>query len=485
MLQLSPAASLQPAIPMQKRPRRPVYAVPESLHIPLADIDAPEKLPRFLLLGERDDASFKRTENGFHVEYVWPEFSTGPVCRLEVNDEKRIQVIELWNGEKLFHSSGTGETLTDALNYHFGGTLALRDAQRIFPDHVVAPAHLDPREPFFRGWFSRELGINWKLPVPGVRLNVEQPAGILRALVLPCSASLDELIRQYRERSDSYSVELDDRLRHGVFSHRVADVSWHRLNHQRRYVEHAECRIFVGAWRAVVELAQFLHERRSLTDGRFHAFACFPHNLVKPFRIQQGRKGEKGSIVAEYPPLLPPQLGIGVTEGFTPRALGDLSPYRSGGPEEKQRVLRQAIERAFPIDGNPKLFALSNPAAPTISLRRSAEEQAKVPVLCVLLDDTSRMYTVAGIVCDASANRVKLGHVAKAGQQKFFIAPNLPDQTYCHDPEGFHYLLPDVVRQLETELNAGWIVEDFVLSGRLAGKDLTSSRAAGPRQEGW
>ena len=82
MLQLSPAASLQPAIPMQKRPRRPVYAVPESLHIPLADIDAPEKLPRFLLLGERDDASFARTEVGFHIDYVWPAFSAGPVCRL-------------------------------------------------------------------------------------------------------------------------------------------------------------------------------------------------------------------------------------------------------------------------------------------------------------------------------------------------------------------------------------------------------------------
>ena len=484
MPQLSPAASLQLSIPLQKRPSRPVYAVPESLHIPLADIDAPDKLPRFLLLGERDDASFERTENGFHVEYVWPEFSTGPVCRLEVNDEKRIQVIELWNGEKVFHSFGTGETLTDALNYHYA-TLALRDAQRISPDHHVAPAELDPREPFFRGWFERELGISWKLPVPGVRLNVEEPAGILRALVLPSSDSLDELIRQYREQPDSYSVELDDRLRHGVFSHRAADVSWHHLDNERRHVEQTECRIFVGAWRAVVELAQFLHERRSLTEGRLHAFACFPHNLVRPFRIQQGREGEKGSIMMEYPPLLPPQLGIGVTEGFAPEALGDLSPFRSGGPEEKQRVLRQAIEGAFPIDGNPTLFVLSNPAAPSISLRRSSEEQAKVPVLCVLLDDTSKMYTVAGIANDASAKRVKLGHVAKAGKQEFFIAPNLPDQTYCHDPEGFHYLLPDVVRQLESELNAGWIVEDFVLSGTLEGKDLTSSMPAGPRQEGW
>ena len=61
---LSPAASLQSAIPLQKRPSRPVYAVPESFHIPLADIDSPDTLPRFLLLGERDDASFERTDEG-------------------------------------------------------------------------------------------------------------------------------------------------------------------------------------------------------------------------------------------------------------------------------------------------------------------------------------------------------------------------------------------------------------------------------------
>ena len=378
MLQLSPAASLQSAIPLQKR--RPVYAVPESFRIPLPDIDAPGKLPRFLLLGERDDASFEPTEDGFNVEYVWPGFSTGPVCRLEAKG-KQIDVMELWNGETVFHSFGTGDTLTDALSYHYEATLAWRDAQRIFPDHHVAPGELDPREPFFRGWFTREFGINWKLPVPGVRLNVQQPAGILRALVLPCCSSLDELIRQYREQPDAYSVDLDDRLRHGIFTHRSAVVHWHRLGEDRRHAEHTECRVFVGAWRAVVELAQFLHERRSLTGGRLHPFACFPHNLVKPFRMQQGRKGEEDSIMVEYPPLLPPQVGIGMTEGLTPESLGDLSPYRSGGPESKQEILRQAVERAFPVDGGSTLFALSNPAAPVISLRRSAKEQAKVPVL--------------------------------------------------------------------------------------------------------
>ena len=174
-----------------------------------------------------------------------------------------------------------------------------------------------------------------------------------------------------------------------------------------------------------------------------------------------------------------------MTEGLTPESLGDLSPYRAGGPEEKQRILRQAIDRAFPVGGDSTLFVLSNPAAPVISLQRSPEDQATVPVLCVLPEDPDAMYKVAEIVCDASGERVKLGHVAKGGQQKFFIAPNLPDDTYCHDPEGFHYLLHDVVRQLETELEAGWIVEDFVLSGSQDGKELTSSRAAGSRQEGW
>ena len=32
--------------------------------------------------------------------------------------------MELWNGEKVFDSFGSGKTLTDALNYHYGATLA-------------------------------------------------------------------------------------------------------------------------------------------------------------------------------------------------------------------------------------------------------------------------------------------------------------------------------------------------------------------------
>jgi hypothetical protein len=106
MLHLSPAASLQSAIPLQERPSRPVYAVPESFHIPLSDIDAPNKLPRFLLLGKRDDASFERTEDGFNVEYVWPAFSTGAVCRLEAKG-KQIDVVvhTLW-GSPVDYLSG-------------------------------------------------------------------------------------------------------------------------------------------------------------------------------------------------------------------------------------------------------------------------------------------------------------------------------------------------------------------------------------------
>ncbi len=490
-MHLSPAASLQSAFPAPDRLTLPSFAVPDSFATPLEEIDTPDKLPRYLLLGERDDASFEPAPSGFSINYTWSAFGQGPVCRVEVADN-RLDIIELWDGETVFHSFFAGKTLTEGLTYHFGATLANRDARRNSAEHDVATARLDPREPFFRQWFARELGINWQLPVPGIRLAVEQPAGILRALVLPSipgdSRVLTDLVRQYQQRPGAWVVDgLDDRLRHGTFSRRRADVRWRRLDSDDEFeVEATECRVFVGAWRAVVELAQFLHEQGwPLIGDRLNAFACFPYNLVQPYRTQQGRLDDERSLTVDYPPLLPPQVGLGVTEGFVPESLGDLTPYRAGGPEEGQQVLRQAIDRAFPVHGGPTLFAMANPRAPTIWLQRpAAAEQVTVPVLCVLLDGKS-LWNIAQIVHDASGKRLKLGHQVTAGEQSFFIAPNLPDETFCHDPEGFHYLLPDVVKRLETELEASWVVEDFVMSGVQQGKELSSCASAGPRQEGW
>jgi hypothetical protein len=490
---LSPAASLQPSFPPPQAPRFAPFSVPDSLRVRLHDIATPGNLPRFLLLGERDDESFERTEDGFVVEYRWDDFSRQAVCRLK-STAGRLEVEELWDGKIVTCSFSGGETLSQALGYHFRATLSLRDAQRRHPDGVVCPKELDPREAFFFRWFRTEFGINWKLPSPTGRLAVEQPEGLLRALVVPCRPGkeglLSEFSRLYRLHNDVHVVDgRCDRLRHGSFTRRGARIGWWpaALGGGDPQPDYVESRIFVGSWRAVVEFARFLSEMGwSYTDQDFHAFACLPHHLVRPVQNRQGRQGEDGVIDVLYPPLLPPQEGLGVADGLCPAPLGDLTPYRSGGPRALQRVLREAVDSAFPAGGGPQLFSLRNPSAPVIWLRRPVGSvESTVPVLCTHVESVADLCRAAELVRSGSGELLKLGHQVSVGDGSFLITPNLPHQTHCYDPEGFFHLLPKVVRSLEEDLGTAWLVEDFVMEGQHEGRELSSCVSAGPREAGW
>ena len=482
---LSPAARLQPAFPPAERTLP--FAMPESLRIPMPQIKEPGQLPPFLLLGERHDASFARTERGFEVDYVWPAFARGPVLQLSVTGST-ANIKELWCGQFLCHSFGSGDSLARGLLYHIGVTLANRDCPQHRPDGEQKLNRIDPREEFFRQLFHERLGIDWCLPATGVRHRVSEPEGILRALVVPCKPDegdrLAQLVQGYREQPGVYAVDGCPRLRHGHFSRRQVTVT--RAGHGGTLHE-TECRLFVGAWRAVVELALFLADNGwNLAAGLFPAFVACPYELVRPYRSRPAGDGDE-TVEAIYPPLLPPQEGLGVVDGFIPAPLGDLTPYRSGGSVELSRSLRAAVDAAFPLDGDASLFAMANPGAPRIWLHRSSDPaKPALPVLCVLCnsqDDPLRK--IYDIVYDGSARRLPLAYEVKAGDDSFMIVPNLSERTYCLDAEGFLYLLPEVVRRLEEKLHTAWLVEDYAMEGILGDRELASCVTAGPRVEGW
>ena len=312
-------SDLQPAFPRRRKQKLTPFAVPEALQIPLTEIDCPEKLPRFFLLGERDDDSFRREKDGFTIDYLWPRFSETPVCRVHIGDG-RASVDEFWDGESLGKSWGSGDTLEEALRYPFR-VMALRDARRTGPDGLE-PHEMDPRELFFEEWFQEHLGIAWHLPVHGVTQTVDMPGGIQRPLVIPCQESnaLAELANAYCKQPSAYQVAGPDHLKYGSFSHRECDVTFHLTEGERKsdvYGESILCKIYVGPWRAVVELALFLQENGWDYDSgyRRQAFVTFPYRLVRKSVARQ-QIGRHRDMHVCYPPLLTPQDALGVEEGF-------------------------------------------------------------------------------------------------------------------------------------------------------------------------
>ena len=494
-LQLSPAARLQSAFPLTRDPRLAPFAAPGSLDIPLSDIDAPDRLPRFLLLGERDDASFQCTEEGFAAEYVWPDMVEGPVCRLS-SSGRRLNLEEFWAGQSLGETFFHGDTLAQALLYHYRAVLALRDCRRWRPGGPSMLHHIDRRELFFREWFREHLDITWHLPVYGVRHSIDLPGGIQRALVVPCldeeQGLLTRLANAYRSQEDAYAIDgRPGRVRHGRFSRRrclVQSQLVRRSSHGLVFDDEIHCRLFIGGWRAVVDLARFLGDNGwdYINGYRLPASVCFPHQLVRPF-LQHLEVGEHAVDVL-YPPLLPPQEAFGVTEGLVPAPLGELEPFRSGGPENLLRSLREAVDEAYPDGAELSLHPLPEHQEPPPSwMRRTSDlTEPTTPVLCVLCRQGARdLDAFAEILQSAGRGQFPLAHRAHGAGQLIVTAPNLAPRTYCHDPEGFYHLLPDVVRRIEEELETAWLVEDFVLDGTHDGRQLEVHQSAGPRSQGW
>ena len=70
------------ALPLRYLAMPKVRYVPPPLDIAVDDIQSAKDLPRFFLLGQRDDKSFARTDDGFTIDYVWPAVSDRPVARI-------------------------------------------------------------------------------------------------------------------------------------------------------------------------------------------------------------------------------------------------------------------------------------------------------------------------------------------------------------------------------------------------------------------
>ena len=490
--QLSPTARLQSAFPQIKDPGLAPFAMPGAFDVPLSDIGAPDKLPRFLLLGERDDASFQRTEDGFTGEYTWPAMVEGPVCRLRC-EGRLLTVEEFWAGRALGESFCHGETLAEALLYHFRATLGLRDSMRRISGGRPRPYRTDLRESFLRQWFREHLGITWNLPVQGVRHLVDLPGGIQRALVIPCldeeQGLLSELAQAYCAQDDAYAIDgRPEGVRHGRFSRRRCLVYYEFAGGDRQvYSDDVNCRIFVGGWRAVVELARFLGDNGwdYINGHRLPASVCFPHQLVRPF-LQHLEVGDH-SVDVLYPPLLPPQEAFGVTEGLVPTPLGDLDLYRSGGPEDLLRILRLAVDQAYPDGAEPSLHAMDEPPPLPSWLRRTSDlTEPTAPALCVLCrQESSDLDAVREILLTAGRELFPVEHRAMGAGQSILTVPNVASLNYSYDPEGFYHMLPGIVRRIEEELEAAWLVEDFAMGGTHQGRELETYQSAGTRYAGW
>ncbi|MFH1834395.1 MAG: hypothetical protein ABH877_05165, partial [bacterium] len=336
-------------------------------------------------------------------------------------------------------------------------------------------------------------GLTWGLPSQGVRHSVDLPGGIQRVLVVPCLDEeqdlLAELADAYCNQSDAYAIDgRPEGVRHGRFSRRRCLVYYQFAGADRQvYSDDINCRLFIGGWRAVVDLARFLQDRGwdYVNGRRLPASVCFPHQLVRPF--QQRLEVGEHAVEVLYPPLLPPQEAFGVTEGLVPPPLGDLEPYRSGGPEDLRRLLRQAVDEAYPDGSEPPLYAMDEPSAPRSWLRRTADPtEPTTPALSVLCRQGARdLDAVREILLSVGSELFPLEHRAVGAGQSILTIPNVAQQTYCHDPEGFFHLLPGVVRRIEEELETAWLVEDFVLQGAHEGRELTVCQSAGPRYASW
>ena len=400
--QLSPLAALEPSFPRQPRNSY----VPDSLNVPCGDIRRPDDLPRFLLLGERDDTSFELREDGFVVEYVWPALSEGSVVRLTCRDTERIFIEEFWEGASLGTSTGRGPTLAEALSYHvFASLQTARDGKCQTESGELQPHKMDARETFFRQLLWSRLSLTYLLPEHGQSHAVDLPGGFARALVIPHrqeeAQQLTDLAHAYCQRVDSYAVAgLPDRLRHGSFSHRITWIGFSFIPEASRpeYYGECLCRIFVGPWRAVVELALFMGENGWDFDNKYrrHACVCFPRQLARPFHFRSEGGERRVPVDALHPALLSAQEGSGVEEGLVPPPMGKLDNYRAGGPEHLQHRLRQTVDQAFPVDRGTEMFALpDSPDAPVVWLQRTSNPQRITTPLLFVLMETGSGGTIA------------------------------------------------------------------------------------------
>jgi len=465
--------------------------IPPELEVPLNRIDGPDCFPPFVLLGNRVDSSFRRTDEGVVIEYEWRRHSSSPVAKIKTLNGNGLMVEEICNGVSLGHTYGHGATFGKAFSSSILSK-AFRDMLWITTEGVL-PMSRDSWEDYLGRELPERFGVAYTPQVPRRYCVVEHPAGILRALAIPCLAGdsgfFGEVLARYLSHPDAYVQPwLPERLAHGSFSHRSAVIEWQRPGREPRR-EELELKLFVGPWRAAIELVEAVAECGwDFRNPRLPAaVVCFPQELLRPLSYNVER------CVTHLPVLLPPQEALGVTDGMRPLPLGDVAFRDRGGQPALLRRLDAAVEANFRKGGarrRPRVIPAGTGSGllPVALSRRESPESPAVPVLFVLgkrgLDPSCAGQWPP--FARLSRNTLPLLDVARHGDDFFFVVPNLPYMNECHDEEGFYHLLPDIVRYVEEEYGTAWLVDRCSITVGTGGPPLVfCPDLVGLRRSGW
>ena len=468
--------------------------IPPELEVPLAAIERPDQFPPFFLLGRRVDSSFRRTGKETVIEYEWARHSSTPVARVSLWGDRGAKVDQPWNGETPDFSFGSGKTLGTALQYSLFSRQAFRD-MRVTTSEGVTPFHLDIRESYFADLLPRHFGVAYTLPAHGRTCVSEHPAGILRALALPClaedSTRLRQLLDEYLSRLDAYTLPwLPERLAHGSFSHRTAVLEW-KPRGKKEQEKEFELKLFVGPWRAAVDLVEHLQEGGwDFRDRRRPSTVlCFPQELMWP--LEYAIDGTE----VRLPVLLPPQEALGVKHGLRPIPLGDVAFRRRGGDPKQLARLQAAVDALYPQaeaeaeKGAWRMFVNFNPERPIVGLCRTIPRQTPtVPVLFVLAKSNKDLTDGRNWppFMDLARGNLPLIETEQHQTDIVFVLPNLPFLNHCHDEEGFFHLLPELVRYVEEEYGTAWMVAACGITASYRGRRIEPfMNLAGVRESGW
>jgi hypothetical protein len=491
--------------------------VPQALELGFDQLTDVTRFPPFALLGRRDDASFRRSATEVSVDYEWREHSPqGPVARIAVGADDRVSVEEQWQGTAhggSYGQIGLGKALQSRALSHahrdvlFNRTTLIPGAGPGFTvegvRRDVGPLDTGGRvDPFFERLLQERYGVAYAPPTAGARHDVDVPAGMLRAVVILSRSGdtlrLRRLLASYLDSQETYTHPwLPARLARGSCSHRAATVRWDDGAGGPARSEELEVKVFVGPWRAAIELVEHLaaHGWDFGAPDRPPAVLCYPEQLVSTFVYSLPGKGR-----VQLTPLLPPQEALGADGAMRPAPLGDAPLRRSGGSADDLARLRAGLDEFLPsavaTTGPWKLVKLGNPAAPVVGLSRcSTPGTPTTPVLFIQLevpahqsgaDETGPTLTSTWTAVGAlTRGELPMTWVESPSTGPVLVVPNLPFVNGCHDEEGFSWLLPDLLRFLDGQ-GTPWLVERCAMTAFHQGQtQRLESTAAGRRRSGW
>lgn len=436
----------------------------KGLRIRCSDVASPEQLPRFLLNGERDDASFRKLDGGFGIDYIWPEVLSSPALTLEW--QRGHARLLPFSRMKPTETSGTGETLGEALRYYHQWLSAMGSVEMFDECEREVEDRLE------------SLGIDVQRPRSGMARVASAPAGLLRTLLFLAPEDLHDAFAQiettFRDSPGSYKVEeWPPHQQYGEFAVRSLPPPF----------DESVAFTYVGPVRAAYEVANLAH---STLGARFAELnmsqLVMPQRCVAPLRLTMPGGGS-----SDLPALLPPQIGIGNGTGFFPRPLGRVwDELHSRGAARGVKEAQSRFASTFPMDRG-LIFAMPTTDAPVISLTRVGADGLGTSVLCCAPVADDPLAACGGVfhdVYEAAGSVIPLCHFIDGSGHPFAVWPNLPHLNGCWDEEGFFLALPAAVDVLERN-GMIWWVEKLAVSAHGNGGEYSSHPLAGPRHEGW